>query len=156
MIIAVVSDTHRNGYIINKLKSKIKNADVIIHLGDNVQDIEGLSKDFKGILINVRGNCDFLSTAKSERLENILGKRVFITHGHKYGVKYELDELQERARELEADIVLYGHTHESKVDFIEGIWYINPGSPSMPRDGFPSYAVIEINENNINPTILSL
>ena len=63
---------------------------------------------------------------------------------------------QEKAKEINADIVLYGHTHESKIDYINGIWYINPGSPSMPRDGFSSYATIEINREVVTPTIVSM
>lgn len=156
MVIAVVSDTHRSGYSINKLKDRIKSTDVLIHLGDNIDDVESLAYGYNGRVINVRGNCDFSSMTKSERLENICDKRIFITHGHRYNVKYDINELIARGNELNADIVLYGHTHESKIDYIDGTWYINPGSPSLPRDGFASYATIEITGDTVVPTIVSI
>ena len=53
-------------------------------------------------------------------------------------------KLRYKALEIGADIVLYGHTHIGKIDFEEGIWYINPGSASVPRDGGRSFAIINI------------
>ena len=40
MLIAVISDTHRVAKYINIAKEYIKSADVLIHLGDNSEDIE--------------------------------------------------------------------------------------------------------------------
>lgn len=40
MLIAVVSDTHRMTKYINLAKRLIKDADILIHLGDNIDDAE--------------------------------------------------------------------------------------------------------------------
>lgn len=156
MIIGVISDTHRHLYEIKKAVKKLKNADMIIHLGDNVEDVEKISRFFEGDIISVRGNCDISSFTPGERTEIIEGKKFFITHGHRYNVRYDLLNLEQRALEIEADIVLYGHTHISQIVFQEGIYFVNPGSPSVPRDDFCSVAKIEIKDGNITPSIINV
>lgn len=150
MLIAVVSDTHRNKSSILKIRDEIKrrNTDVIIHLGDNVDDIDDIKSGLNCECYNVAGNCD-LCDAPDELLISIENKKIFMTHGHKYGVKFSLSNIFYRGKELGADIVLFGHTHV-KLNFEEeGMWVINPGSPSLPKDGVASIAFIEIKNNHI-------
>ena len=89
-------------------------------------------------------------------LEVLEGKRIFYTHGHTYGVKYGTSKLSEAARLNKYDIVLYGHTHIAKILYEDGIYIVNPGSCSSPREGRASYAVIDITENGIMPVIIEL
>ncbi|APM40759.1 metallophosphoesterase [Clostridium kluyveri] len=153
MHIGVVSDTHRYKKFINKVVDVLYNTELIIHLGDNVQDVNEIKKIYTGSIINVSGNCDFNVDAPVERLEIISGKRFFITHGHRYDVKYSLSRLKCRALERKADIVLFGHTHISQIVYEEGIWFINPGSPSVPRDGFNSVVTIDMQKGIVSPDI---
>lgn len=153
MIIGVISDTHRYTWLIEDAMKKLEGSDVIIHLGDNVKDIKEISKYYDGPIINVKGNCDFAVDTPSERVETIAGKKVFITHGNRYDVKYDLSRLRYKALELKADIVLFGHTHVSKIAYEDGIWFVNPGSPAISRDGFNSVATIKIEDGKINPSI---
>ncbi len=60
------------------------------------------------------------------------------------------------AKREKADIVLFGHTHVAKTEYAEGVYFVNPGSPSCPREGRPSYAVIDIEENGIMPFIVEV
>lgn len=147
MRIAVVSDTHRGNKYINLAKNYIKNADILIHLGDNTDDVEELTRGFEGEVYSVRGNCDYGSNMPSEQIVEVEGKRIFITHGHNYGVKYSLNNIYYRAKELNADIVLFGHTHEALVLEEDGILFMNPGSISLPRRGGRCIGYIEIDEN---------
>lgn len=153
MLIGVISDTHRNISSIELLGDKIKVMDMLIHLGDNVDDISIIKKHYKGKIINVKGNCDFSNTP-IDRVEDIGGKVVFLTHGHRYSVKDNLYKLKSKALETGAHIVLYGHTHIAKIDFNDGIWYINPGSASQPRDGARSFAIINIDGDVIEPSLI--
>lgn len=132
------------------------NIDVLIHLGDNIQDVKEIKKFFKGKILNVKGNCDYSNSIPSDIIEDIDGHRFLITHGHNYDVKYSLTRLKEKAFKEKADIVLYGHTHISKIIYEEGIWFINPGSPVLARDGKNSVALIEIKNDSINPSIKSI
>ncbi|NEZ46836.1 metallophosphoesterase [Clostridium niameyense] len=153
MRIGVISDTHRYIYDINFLLEELGNVDVIIHLGDNVEDVKSIYKYYDGKIINVRGNCDFNLSAPLELVEEIEGKRFLITHGHKYNVKYSLANLRYKALEVEADVVLFGHTHVSQIEFMDNIWFINPGSVSLPRDGGKSIGIITIENGQIKPII---
>lgn len=154
MRIGVISDTHRDKSSIQQLGSKIGGLDMLIHLGDNVEDIAIIKSYYNGLIVNVRGNCDFLKGAPNDRVEEICGKRVFLTHGHRYDVKDNLLKLRYKALEVGASIVLYGHTHIGQIDFEEGIWYINPGSVALPRDVGRSFAIININEESIEPSLI--
>lgn len=147
--IFVVSDTHgRINLFVNYAKT-LEKPDLIIHLGDNVEDAYEIEKEMNVETIVVKGNCDFVSNAiDSEKLLIIEDKRIFITHGHRYNVKYDVSAILHRAKEVNADLVLFGHTHSP---FIENEKYdiiiMNPGSPTLPR-GLNNYSfgIIEVGE----------
>jgi putative phosphoesterase len=153
MKIAILSDTHRHYSAINDAIKLLDDIDVLIHLGDNTDDVQAIERSFKGKIYSVKGNCDFSSSIPNERIEVIGGKKFFITHGHRYDVKYDLLSLIYRAQELEADVALFGHTHQAYISYEQGVWIVNPGSVSLPRDNVKSIAVIEITEEEINPYI---
>lgn len=155
MLIAVVSDTHGNRNTILKIREEIKKRNIkgIIHLGDNIDDIEDIINGLDCRFYGVRGNCD-LSNFPDELIVSIANKRFFITHGHKYGVKTGLNNIFYKGKELGVDAVLFGHTHIKIASKEEGLWIINPGSPSLPKDGIPSIAFIEIKDDEINPLSL--
>lgn len=156
MLVGVLSDTHRHIWAIAEAVASLKDCDMIIHLGDNVQDVKEISKYYKGKVIGVCGNCDFTTSVPNDRIEIIEEKKIFITHGHRYDVKYDILKLKYKAQEIQADVVLYGHTHIARIDYEDGIWFINPGSPVLSRDGFNSVAVLEIKNGVINGSIRSL
>jgi putative phosphoesterase len=155
VLIAVVSDTHGDTSYIEKALRKIDRAKahMIIHLGDYIRDAEYMQRRFNGRVIYVKGNCDFGSDAKSELLETIEGKNLFITHGHKYDVKHSLTRLMFKAEEVGADLVLFGHTHIAMCEQVKDRWFINPGSASEARVDSESIAFITLGENNIEVEI---
>ena len=57
MLIAVISDTHKNSRSIDIAKKHIKetNAEIIIHLGDCIEDVEPLKEEFNGEVYAVEG-----------------------------------------------------------------------------------------------------
>ena len=57
-----------------------------------------------------------------------MGRKVFLTHGHLYGVKTNLNELEKKAREENADICIFGHTHREYLVEKDGTVYVNPGA----------------------------
>ncbi len=157
MLIAVVSDTHHDNSSIREVLSSIENADVLIHLGDNVIDALFLKERFKGESYYVKGNCDGWNSAPKELLIDIKGIKIFATHGDGYGVKISDTMLLVEAKERGADIALYGHTHIPTVEEKQGIWVINPGSPSLPRMSKASIAFIDIDNNGrITPYIYNI
>ena len=152
MLIAVVSDTHRIQEYIEVAKEKIATADILIHLGYNVDDVSELSRDFNGEVYAVLGNCDYSNEYPVERIIDINGFKIFATHGHKYRVKYDLNNIYYRAQELNANIALFGHTHQELIINHNGIILMNPGSVSLPRGRGRSIGFIEI-ENGKEPEV---
>lgn len=147
MLIAVVSDTHRMSKYINLAKGAIKKADILIHLGDNIEDVEMLEKGFDGEVYAVAGNCDYTSKYPKEGIIEVNGKKIFFTHGDLYGVKSSINNIYYRGRELEADIVLFGHTHQQMVEKEHGMILMNPGSISLPRFKGRCVGFINIDNN---------
>jgi len=131
--IAVISDTHRDLRYIEAAKKYIRDTDILIHLGDNIDDVQELSKGYKGKVYAVKGNCDYLDSYPSEQIIDVEGKKIFFTHGHNYGVKMSLNNIYYKGKEVGADIVLFGHTHVAIIEEEDGIILMNPGSISLPR-----------------------
>ncbi|GAA0123411.1 MAG: metallophosphoesterase [Clostridium argentinense] len=156
MKLGVISDTHGSTKGIENAMKVLKDCDVIFHLGDYTNDIEYIEEIYDGKVIAVRGNCDFYSNICEERIEKIGNNTIFLTHGDKYGVKINIFKLRYKAMEVGANIVLYGHSHISKVEYEEGIWFINPGSPSYPRNRIKTVCIIDIEDNNIKPQIVEI
>lgn len=159
MRVLVISDTHGDISGVHKILNEDPDFDMIIHLGDYLRDAEKIEIEYPDIKIEyVYGNCDFMiSDTPSEKLIEILGKRILFTHGHKYSVKYGPDKLIARARDAGADILLYGHTHVSSLMEGNGFVLLNPGSISSSRDSFgESYAVLEFSGRNMTYDILQV
>lgn len=155
MLVGVISDTHGSSASIDMALKKLPDADVWLHLGDNVHDAEYMRAKGQNVCL-VRGNCDF-SNDELERIEVFEDARVFMTHGHQYGVDYDRTLLTYRAEELMCNVALYGHTHISLIEASGGLLIVNPGSPSRPRNGRkPSFACLSINGSDVNSRIVVL
>ena len=100
MKILIVSDTHRRDGNLREIIEKQSPFDMLIHLGDT----EGSEAYFKEWVNNdncvirvVRGNNDFFSQTDREKEISIGKYRAFLTHGHMYGVSFELETIKEEA-----------------------------------------------------------
>ena len=157
MLIAVVSDTHRMRKYINLAKKVVKQADILIHLGDNIEDVEILEQGFGGEVYAVAGNCDYSSKYPKEGIIEVSGKKIFFTHGDLYGVKSSMNNIYYRGRELSVDVVLFGHTHQQIIEKEQGVILMNPGSISLPRFKGRYVGFIDIDDNgNIYPYLKEL
>jgi len=55
------------------------------------------------------------------------------------------------------DAVVFGHTHLPVVERFEGVWLLNPGSPTERRRGpFHAMLVVEIAAGEIRPELVRL
>ena len=142
MKILVLSDSHGVYRYMEEAVLR-EQPDQILHLGDRERDAEHLEEVFQEIpLVSVPGNCDFpMPQQPLSRLLEFDGVRVLMTHGHPYGVKSGLLSMELAAREAEADVAVFGHTHRAYCEQLDGLWLMNPGACSGGR---PSYGVISI------------
>ena len=134
MRIGIMSDSHGNTMAIDAAVQLAGAVDLWLHAGDCIQDAEYLQLAADTEVALVAGNCDWPgSSAPQERIVAAGGHRIFLTHGHVYGVRYDTEALQEAAGEQGADIAVYGHTHVAEISPGD-IFVLNLGSVARPRD----------------------
>lgn len=155
MHILVISDSHGRTGEIEKAIDAHPEIQHIFFLGDCIRDIEDLTYIYSNRTFHiVEGNCDGYTKYKSEDTVLLYGKRIFFTHGHTYSVKLGMESLYEEAKRQSADIVLYGHTHIAKTEYANRVYFVNPGSLCSGRCGYTSYAIVDLTDKGIMPSII--
>lgn len=146
--VVIISDSHGDLSNVRKIMDKEQSVQQVIHLGDLIGQ-EMQLKEICGCGIRlVKGNCDYYAGNPVSDVLEIGTNRIFITHGHHYGVNFGLDRLCFAAKENQCNIAMYGHTHVPENSVYGGVIIVNPGSVSQPRqlNHKPTYAVMEIDE----------
>lgn len=158
MRLIVFSDSHGNFTALKRVIDLHTEADAYIHLGDGAEEVEMIKMLYHNKkFICVCGNCDVDSDEKLSRVEVFDNKTVYFTHGHYHNVKYTDNYLIEAAKQSGADIVLYGHTHISREEYLNGIYIMNPGSISKPKNTQrPTYGIVDITNSGILMSIAEL
>lgn len=149
MKILLMSDNHSQVAkmydLIDQYKGKV---DYILHAGDSELKVsDDLWKDFDGV---VAGNMDFFEPYKDELTLSTSEGIIYLFHGHRHNVKFDLRTAQIRGEEVGASMVLFGHTHCLLAEVHDGVLFVNPGSLSFPRCGNPekTYAIIEVTKDH--------
>lgn len=150
MKILVVSDSHGFEGNLRKVIERVEPIDMLIHLGDFESGEDRIKKMVNCEVHMVPGNNDYAPHLDRDKVVSIAGHRIFLTHGHKYGVYYGLYGLYDKAKENNCDVVLYGHTHIPKINYMDDITFVNPGSISLPRQNYtqPTFLIMEIDKKN--------
>lgn len=156
MKVMVMSDTH--GYIFNAREALDRHPEVeiVLHLGDYCRDASQLSQLYPDIRFEyVYGNCDIgVGTVSADKTIEIEGVTVFMTHGHKYSVKWDYNRILAKAQAERASVILFGHTHVAVIDNIDNKLVINPGSISESRSSkSESYIIMDVVDNKVNAEI---
>ncbi len=133
MKIGIMGDTHGNTYQLNKAMELLRDCEMVLHTGDFYRDIRTLPIEQQKKITAVAGNCDYQKNIPSEKIIDVSGKRLFLCHGHHFGVKTGLNRLYYKALEVGANIAIFGHTHVPALVEENGIFLVNPGSASEPR-----------------------
>jgi hypothetical protein len=136
-----MSDSHGRTGNCDKAIESFK-PDMILHLGDIERDVQYLGDVYPEIeLHGVLGNNDYYCTRETEKVIDVNGIKIFMTHGHRYGASAE--RIASRAAEEGCTLALFGHTHQSLDRQIDSVRVFNPGSISLPRGGRPSCGILE-------------
>lgn len=170
--ILVFSDSHEETRYLNKALAMNKDADMIVHLGDGACDLtRPLPENYEKPLVLIEGNGEYYGFVgvdrryrpkKTEMIE-FEGKKIFMTHGHLYDVKYGLEKIAARAYADGADIVLFGHTHipickylpeGTELEFVgkteRPLMLFNPGSIGI---GFKyTFGLLTFNNGEVLPS----
>ena len=167
MKLFIASDIHGSAYYCQKLIDAFhkENADRILLLGDilyhgprndlprdySPKEVIAMLNPLSDRIICVRGNCDgevddmvldFPVLAEYAIISDCsLGANIiFATHGHHFNAS-KLPKLKT------GDILLHGHTHIPTFENVDGIFVVNPGSVSIPKENSEhSYMIFENSE----------
>lgn len=157
----IASDIHGSYKYVSVLYERMcaENPDKLLLLGDILyhgprndlpdgyapKKVIELLNSAKASIIAVRGNCeaevdsmvlDFPCMSDYAVVTTENGRIMYLTHGHIYNPE-NLPPL------TDGSIFLYGHTHIKTLKKSYGIYMMNPGSISIPKDGTASYGVYE-------------
>ena len=149
--ILIVSDTHGRAEILEDVLASEGPFDMLIHCGD----LEGQADYIYELTgpecacVMVPGNNDFLTRLPRERSFELEGMNVWVTHGHNYYVSMDPAIICEEAMSRGMNMVMFGHTHRPIATQMDGVYLINPGSLTYPRQEGrrPSYIVMEIDRD---------
>jgi len=148
--IGVISDTH--GLLRNEVFSLFEEVDLIIHAGD-IGSPEVLT-DLQAIapIVAVLGNVDvpyYFPKLRNTACIEILQKKIYVIHNLS---QLAINPLQEKI-----SLVIYGHSHQPKLEHKNGIYYFNPGSAGPKRFSNPiSLGLIHITPDTIKAQHLTL
>ena len=152
MKILVMSDSHGNDLYAVMALDREWPFDALLHLGDFQEDED----EFAGILAGedvplylVKGNCDYCNSVPTDRILELAGHRILMTHGHTHSVDYGTEELARTALENDCGVALFGHTHRPVMDdSVPGLLILNPGSIALPRqrERRKSYLILELEQ----------
>ena len=153
MRVLVVSDVHGDFSGLCEAIEQQPTAKTVFFLGDGLRQAEDAAERYPDrTFYMVPGNCDFGADAIPIRQEKVGGKRFYFTHGHRHDVKYTLYRLELAAREAEADIVLFGHTHNPYEEYVDGLYLFNPGSLRYGR----TYGYVDIVGDSLITAVVEL
>lgn len=147
--ILIISDTHGQNGLITQIIKKEKPFDMLIHCGDLEVPPSMLDCLVDCPIHAVRGNCDYSGDLPGMKVFRIGKLKVVAVHGHRYQLHDGLLSLTYLAKENEADIVMFGHTHVPLVTTENGIVFVNPGSVTYPRQEghVPSYIIMNVDND---------
>ncbi len=168
--ILIVSDSHGDYDVFSDIIEEFgPDADAMVFCGDGICDLvqyleeahedEGLQNLLPPVIALVKGNGDseryfYEIETEMQAVRHIVaaphriaftaaGRTVLAVHGNRHGVDIGTETLLDTASTLDADIVLFGHTHRPYWEESDISLVLNPGSCSRPRGGMPaSLAVI--------------
>ncbi|MCQ4315684.1 metallophosphoesterase [Stutzerimonas zhaodongensis] len=150
MRIGIISDTH--GLLRPEALAALQGCERLIHAGDigKPQVLEALEE--LATLDAIRGNVDSgdWAVAIPETLDlRIGGLRVYIIHDVK---TMEIDPVAEGI-----DVVISGHSHQPKIEQVNDVLYLNPGSAGRRRFKLPiSLALLDIEDGQPRAQLVTL
>lgn len=147
-----MSDSHTAFSRVLDIVEHNKNADLFIHLGDGEDEFDRVAECYPDkAFLGVRGNNDWHSQKPVVDFITLEGIKIMFTHGHMFSVKWGLDQLIREGVAQDARLMLYGHTHVARKDYMDGRYIINPGSVADGSMTDAGYLVLDLTDKGIMP-----
>lgn len=151
-VIGLISDTH--GLVRPEVFGALDGVELILHAGDVG---EGVLEELAAIapIHAVYGNTDPVDDPRlAQSIERTIGGvRIHVSHGHELG-----SPTPERLlAKYDADVIVYGHTHQQKVVEVNGRVVVNPGAAGQRRFKLqPSVGVLTIEHGAASVRLVEL
>lgn len=166
MNLLVLSDTHGSVTAWTRVTELFPSPDAIIHAGDVLyhgprnplpegykpQDLVEMIKASTVPVHIARGNCDAevdSMVLESEMPDTLFveleGLTILVNHGHNLTDVLLLD----LARQNGAKLIITGHTHIPRLDKVGEVIFLNPGSTTLPKGGYPP-SIAQISSEGIS------
>ena len=141
MRIGLISDSHisRSGELWPQVFDVLQGVDAILHAGDLWSPV--LLDELAEIapVWAARGNGDMhVTDARVQDTWMLDFERVSVAMIHDFpspqraSAEILARRTEQRFPGATPDVVIYGHTHIDEADSVDGILYVNPGSPTLP------------------------
>lgn len=159
MKILIVSDNHGRTGNLERVIREQGNLDYVLHAGDTEGSEDYIEALLECPCVIVSGNNDYFSGLPHESVLKLGKYKVWVTHGHTYGIYRGTEQLEREMARREVDIAVIGHTHVPMIHQSGEKIIVNPGSISLPRQSGhrPSYILMEIDrEGEVHFTICYL
>jgi uncharacterized protein len=142
--VGLLSDTHcaTAASLGDAVLERLAGVSVILHAGDITSPEVIRHLERVAPVVAVRGNCD---TIRLPRVTTLAAGPVRIGLVHEPPRLRSPEGLFDLFAE-EVRCVVYGHTHRSLVEERDGILFVNPGSCRLPRDGWHSVGLLEVDD----------
>jgi uncharacterized protein len=161
MRLAVIADTHLprgTRRLPDRCLAELRAADAILHAGDLIalsflDELRELGPPVHA----VAGNVDepaLRELLPEELTVELAGRRIGLVHipGPRAGREARLT-----ARFPGCAAVVYGHTHLPQLEQCDGVWIVNPGSPTERRRApFRSMAILEVGSGGVEGRLIEL
>ena len=126
--IVALSDVHYDSARLERLLPIMNGADYVVFCGDGMDNFERISGRITVPTVCARGNNDFFTRIADSSTFTIGNTRIFVTHGHRLGVRSSVEFLAEAAAGENCTMAFYGHTHLFFDKTVGGVHIINPGA----------------------------
>ena len=161
--IGLISDTHvpAKAKAIPKSVFKVfENVDFIIHAGDIVElavleELEQLAP-----VLAVHGNMDGPEVSGAFPKVNtlkVMNWKIGVIHDP--GTMYGMTKMREIVKENLFNVLVFGHTHTSSINWEGKTLYVNPGSPTSPEPPFlckPTVGLLKVTNETVTPEIVQV
>ena len=150
MRVGVISDTH--GLLRPEAEQRLAGVAHIVHAGDIGRPDIIASLGRIAPVIAIRGNVDIGSWAEYYPVTKLIrlgGRSIYVLHN--------LHDMRLNPAAYGIDVVISGHSHRPRIDTIDGVLYLNPGSAGPRRFRLPiTLAVLELTKGGLRPSIQDL
>lgn len=142
----IVSDTHGKTENLERVLLLEKPIDMLFHLGDVCGDDDMIEYLAGCTTAMISGNCDLFSRLPRTKAVKLGNLAIHMEHGNR--LPYERELIRREARDLGVNVMMFGHTHVPLLEEKDGIWLVNPGSLTHPRQssGRPTYIVLNMDD----------